>query len=609
MVNIRKIIMLFCFFLISLGIANATQEQLRIDISEYVNQTVYYNPLKWGGGVGIWADNNENQSFYEVISYINISNQNPNGKTISDIYITFDGTVNMTLPVYFSGRNGTFISNDTSSNLIMLHIPEIRGGENSIWTYDLNTSAINPPLNIETSFSASKALAGANFTITDTLENVFFNAPFQTNTCIYGINLVQTTIPVNFSGTFFDFIFEGVTTGTDASNVSYSNANRTQTWNVLNTNCLNLSDTIDIEYLIYSPYNIPGTTDYQFSNTTLEYSLNNTISHLRVVDITAISEAKIDLEKRILYPSHPTLHGSNVTWNITGYFSTNMNITYNLSSATIWVAQRNGIQGDPNTIDNDTISNSQLQLNLTPNELVNLTNSWISTSWLFNYSDMPSPIVYMDVDFKIQNDGTQLINRSITENGNDVYIKEIYLILGYWLEIEKNITSISENEYNIKIDVHNKGNQVTPEGTIVTIYDFIPENFNLSSAFVYSTFPGIASPWHTTTNTSHNVSGQFNGTLHSWALLSTGCGTCLNTSFAAGPGKNENTSWSVEFNVTGYGDYTLLDVFITGLDPQLVDGAGSSKSVIVSEVLDRIKSTEGIFAIVASILLLIGLLL
>ena len=54
---------------------------------------------------------------------------------------------------------------------------------------------------------------------------------------------------------------------------------------------------------------------------------------------------------------------------------------------------------------------------------------------------------------------------------------------------------------------------------------------------------------------------------------------------------------------------TLLDVFITGLDPQKVDGAGGSGAVIVSEILDRIGSTEGIFAAVASVLLLLGLLL
>ncbi len=50
-------------------------------------------------------------------------------------------------------------------------------------------------------------------------------------------------------------------------------------------------------------------------------------------------------------------------------------------------------------------------------------------------------------------------------------------------------------------------------------------------------------------------------------------------------------------------------MFVTGLDPQQVDGAGAASSVVVSEVMDRLRSTEGIFAAVASILLLLGLLL
>ena len=207
----------------------------------------------------------------------------------------------------------------------------------------------------------------------------------------------------------------------------------------------------------------------------------------------------------------------------------------------------------------------------------------------------------MDVNFTIRNDGTQLINRSITQNQNDIYIKELYLIIGYWLEIEKNITSIGNDTYHIRIDVHNKGNQVTPADTIVTIYDFVPGNFHLNTSFNYSN-----SPWYNTTMANNSINGTYNGTLYQWGLLPA---NSLNTSFAQGPSVNENTTWSVDFDVQGQGDYQVMDVFITGLDPQQVDGAGSSRAVIVSEVLDRIKSTEGIFALVASVLLLLGLLL
>ncbi len=613
---VKKILVTFFAVLFLTTAVNATQEQIRVSIDEYVDQQVIVDPLKYvGASYGIWSDTTENQSVYTLTGYINVSNENLNGKTMSDIYVSFDFTTNITLPTLSSGRNGTFISSNPSSNNLILHIPELRTGEESVWTYSINTTSIRPPLNFTTAYSDTKVLAGDNLTLTDTLQNVFDNASYQTNTCIYNINITQNTIPVNFSGVFQDFFFVPATlAGTDATNVSFANANRRLAWDVNAGTCLNKGSATDINYDVTTPLNIPATTYYYFINTTLKYNLNQTISQLRVIDITAISEADLDFEKKIVAPSHATLYGSNVTWSVQGYFNTNTNISYNLTSVTFWVSKRNvnGSYTDPNTIDTDSINTSiNLTTTTSPFVLVNSSSPWSSSLWLFNYSDVPSPIVWMDVNFTIQNDGIQLVDRSVTQNGNDIYIKELYLILGYWLEINKNITSIAQDQYHVEIDVNNKGNQVTPADTAVTIYDFVPGNFNITSPFVYATFNGTArsyaaSPWYTVTSANTSINGTYNGTLFQWALIGN---TALNTSFAPGPTMNENTTWSVEFNVTGLGDYTLMDVFITGLDPQQVDGAGSSKAVIVSEIMDRIKSTEGVFAVVASVLLLLGLLL
>lgn len=597
-----KSILGLLLILIALTTVSATQEQVRVVMDEYVDQEVYYNPLKTGGG--IWYDTTENQSSYNITGYITVTNQNPNGKTVSDVYILFNNTRNITLPTYVEGRTGKFVVNDTTAGSILLHIPELRTGENSTWIYDVNTTSVRPPLNFTTNYSAYKVLAGNNITMTDTIENVFANASYQSNTCIYGINITQVTVPVDFNGNPQDYYFMSTSTaGSDAGNVAYSADNKTLYWDALNGGCLNLGSSTDISYIINTPLNIPQTTHYTVLNSTLRYTMNSTMSHLRVTDIRAISEANISFEKRIMSPSHPVLYGSNVTWNVTGYFSTGTNISYELREVTFWVSQRNvnGSYTDPNTIDNDTINNASLYTSSNPYVLINQTSPWMSNTWLFNYTDIPSPIVWMDINYSMTNDGVQLINRSYTQNGNDLYIKELYLIIGYWLEIEKNITSINNNTYAVKIDVHNKGNQVTPGATVVTIYDFIPSNYMLNGTFSYS-----SSPWYNTTQANNSVNGQYNGTLHQWALLPN---NALNTSFAAGPGKNENTTWSVQYNVTGYGDYELMDVFITGLDPQQVDGAGSTKAVVVSEIIDRVKSTEGIFAIVASVLLLLGLLL
>lgn len=600
--SVKKLVMLLACLLLAPALAHASFEQLSIDINEYVDQYVTYNPLK--DGDGIWNDTSENQSFYNLTGYITIENQNADGIDLADLYISISYTSNITLPTLSAGRNGTWISNDTSSENIILHIPQLRFGENSTWVYSINTSNIRPPLNFTSNYSDFKILAGNNFSVSDKIHNVFDTQPHQLNTCIYDINITQNLERINFSGTFYNFTFiQSSVTGLDAGNVSITPNNQTLSWVALNSTCLNQTNETYISYTIDTPINIPDTTHYPIVNSTLRYKLNETISHIKVVDINVISEAELSFEKRIIAPSDPILYGSNVTWNVTGYFTTGTNITYNLTEVTFWVSQRNvnGSYTDPNAIDNDTISNATLITSSNPNTLVNLTTPWASNTWLFNYSDIPSPIVWMNATFEIENDGTQLVNRTVTQNGNDIHIKELYLIIGYWLEVDKNITSIAEDEYNIRIDVHNKGNQVTPKDAVVTIYDFVPNNYNITSPFVYST-----SPWYNTTSANTSINGTYNGTLFQWGLLPN---NFLNTSFFAGPARNENTTWSVEFNVTGTGDYTLLDVFVTGLDPQKVDGAGSSKAVIVNEILDRLKSTEGIFAIVASVLAVLALLL
>ncbi len=601
MINRLAGLLVVVLFFLSLGVY-ASEEALNIELSEYVYQEVTYNPLKTGGG--IWYDLHENQSYYNLSGYITVTNVNPEGLTLSDIYITFYNTTDITLPVHYAGRNGTFVQNDTSSGVIVLHIPELKAGENSTWYYEINVTSINPPLNFTSNYSDSKVLAGNNITITDTIENVFNNYPYQTNTCIYDINITQVTVPVNFSGTYYDFYFiPSTTTGLDAGNVTYSSDNLTQYWKALNFSCLDKGNKTYITYTISTPLNIPKTTHYKVVNSTLMYKLNETISHVRVTNIRAVSEAQMNVSKRIVGPSHPVLYGSNVTWNVTSSFSVSNNLSYTLESIVLWVSKRNvvGSYTDPNYIDNDTISGAPLKVVFTPFVEVNKTNSWISSTWLFNYSDIPSPIVWMDVNFTLSNDGIQLINRSITQQGRDIYIKELYLIIGYWLEIEKNVTAINNDTYHVRIFVHNKGNQVTPADTVVTIYDFIPQGFNLSSNFVFS-----SSPWYNTTVANASINGYYNGTLYQFGLIPT---NSLNTSFAAGPDVNENTSWSVDYNVTGVGDYQLTDVFITGLDPMQVDGAGSTKAVIISEVINKLRSREGVFATIASILALLAIII
>ncbi len=608
MVKIGKVFGFVLFLVLFTSIVSATQQQVSVQFKEYVNQSVLYNPLK--AGSGIWHGPNEQQSNYSLTGYLIVTNTNPNGKTISDIWISLNQTTDLNgVPIHYAGRNGTFVSNDSASNLLVLHIPELEAGQNSTWIYSINTSKIRPILNLTAKYSLPKILAGENLTIDDTLKNEFDNDSYQTNTCIYDINLTQKTNPINFTGKLYNVTFDPSTTGgVDAGNVTYSADNQTQVWNALGGSCLNKGSSTNINYTLNTPSNFPTSNNYDLTDTVLRYKLNQTVSHMRLVDITAVSEANIGIKKRIIGPTFVSGTDTNVTWNVTGDFNTSTNITYLLRSVTLWVSKRNvsGQYTDLNTVDNDTVTKVPLKILYNPMLLVNSTNAWKSLGWTFNYTDVPSPIVWAKGNFTIANDGAQLVNRSITQNNNDFYVKEVYVIVGYWLEINKNITSLGNNSYHVKITVKNKGNFATPANTVVTVYDFVPSNYNVTSPFVFS---DTANGWYSTALSNHSVAGQYNGTLYQFGLVPTGNGG-MNASL---DGKyttfNENNTWSANFNVTGYGNYKLMDVFITGLDPQKVDGAGSSKSVVVSEILDRISSKEGIFASIASVLLLFGLIL
>ena len=580
--------------------SSPSQEQIRVDITEFVNQSISYNPLT--AGSGLWTDEYEVSNDLEIVGYINISNMNQNGVTISDLYVTLDNVSRTTTPLLYEGREGTIsLSNDLKNYII--HIPELKFGENSIWQYSVNETISRPPLNVSTKYSQSKILAGESITVTDMIINVFDMPSYNSESCIYGIRYNQTTVPVNFSNLFYNFSFNKSTlVASDDSAYSNFTSSQNMYWDVRNGECLNFDEKEQINYTISAPFNIPKTSHYNMTNSILSYTLNSTISHLRVDDVIGVSEGiKIKEEKKIVEPSDTINYGSNVTWNATGYLESSTDITYKLNSFTMWVAKREGIAGDPNTIDNDTISNVSLLYELTPNMIVNKTLPFVAPSWFFNYSDLPTPILYSKADFTIANDGAQLINRTFTRNQNEVYIKELYLIMGYWLDIEKNISAAQDKDtYTIRIDVHNKGNQVTPGNAIVTVYDFVPSEFEVVGSMNYQ-----LSSWYDTASGNNTVSGdEYNGTLYQWGIIPM---NVQNTSLAQGPDKNENTTWSVEFNVTGDGDYDLLDVFITGLDPQKVDGASASKQVFVTEFVNKFRSTEGIFAAIAGLMLILGL--
>lgn len=583
------IVFIFTFFTIYSGVISvySTNPVISVELNETVSEVGFYDSVT---GFNI----------NKIVSgKIIVKNVNPT-ETVSDIYVFFDNSSNVLNATYFSGILGEVVN--WNSNSFGLHISQLRPGNVSVWNYSISSS-ISSPLNFSTSYSVGKVLTGEIFRITDVVSNEFSNASYQQNTCIYDIKLKQTTKYAGNSS-FDRFLFLPATTGgTDMGNVVYSGGNSVQDWNVLSGGCLDKGLNRNIFYNVSTPSNIFGNKNYNISESVLSFKLNETISHLRVKSIEAVGDANLTLSKKILKPSHPTLYGTNVTWQVNGSFETDSSLSYTLKRSTFWVSRRNvdGLYTNLSKVDVDGISGANLVTSFSPNYVVNSTQFWYSSNWLFNYSDVPSPITWFNVSFIVANDGIQLVNKSLSNSGNSTYYKHIVIISGYLLEISKNVTSVGVDTYNVKINVFNKGSQITPSGSIVTVYDFIPDNFILSSGFVYS-----SSPWYSTTGANNSISGTLEGNLQQWALVPN---NALNSSFDKGPIKTNTNSWSVEYNITGQGDYENLDVFITGLDPQAVEGAGAASSIIINDNFFELDLLETLFAVVSGILVFVIFLL
>lgn len=600
---VSLLLSLIIFLLFQFSFIFSTQNVLIVEVNEFVAQEVIYNPIQ--DTEGIWVNTNQNQTSYELRGEIVISNVLLTD-SISDIIISFENIENISIPTYLRGRIGIIESYSSLNDSLTIYIPYLGPQENSTWQYSINISNVRPPLSLISNYSDPRILAGQEFQITDTIQN---NLDFA---CIDNITIIQNTLPINFTQTSFDIEFNDISIqGPDSSNVLFSVGNTQMNWNVLGGSCLNENENTSITYSLEIPLEIPVSDNYQIIESILEYTLNTSLSQIRVSNIDAISSSISSFEKNIVGPSTSSFSDLNVTWNVSSNFSTQANdISYELREVTMWVSQRDFLSStltNPDTTDNDTISNLPLRITYNPTSIINNSNSWNSPNWLFNYTENPQPIVWMQVDYAIHNDGVQLINRTTTQNENDIFIKELYIVVGYWLQVEKNITQVNNNTYFIEINVKNKGNSPTPENAIITVYDFLPSNFNVSGIVQLS---DVIGGWYWTASSASTLSaGPFNGTLLRWALNPTG-NYNLNASFNKNDGEfNFTNTWSANYTIIGSGEYSVSEVFLVGIDPQRVDGAGGSEKVEINQQLNLASSFERTLGIIAGILIVLGVLI
>lgn len=527
-------------------------------------------------GADLWSDSQT----VNVDADIVLSNGDIAGRMI----INIPDTGTRKRMIFDDGAIQTLTMYEAPNSFIVLHVPELRPGEYSLFNYTAE-SVIDPPINVETNYSHEqyrKVLAGECFNVTQWATNEFFYEYNLTN-----VNITMETQGVIWNDTLFNFTFGNLSIhpfySADAHNVSKEPNtdvpyNRTWYWQVGGGNMTHMV-TYNISYEVCAPDSVPASGSYIFLKETLQYRTEGTVSGVEVKEVLVVGKLAFNFTKRIDRPAD-TLNNTNVTWEVFPKVGTSRNVTYNVSKVTMWVTENL----NPNNM-------TKIKKLYYPTALVNLSQAWVAGDpWEFNYTDgstfsSPPPIIWMYPFFHIGDVENQILRNYLTMNGEDLYWKYIYVVNGYWLEIEKNVTNMYEDGYRIDVRVWNRGNGYTPQNLTVTVYDFVPSEF---IPFNFSINYAAAA----------SVTGPFNGTAYRWDIPPNR--TPQNASFA--PRGMANSTWEMNYSVNGTGDYRVSELFIVGLDPRLVDGASSHEMIsVVSSMVTH--TTEMVYVIVVLFLI------
>lgn len=581
---------LFAVAFCSIMVQSAGNLPVRVNITltEIVNRNVTFgkSALEFG----------ENVSHCTIEGILNITN--PNNVTINEVYVSFENTANMLTNFSFQrGRTGYQI-NFTEDNYTII-VPELMMGNFSQWVYNVSCVSVAPPLSMDTVYSGintgidRKVLAGENWTITQNVSNALV--------IDYDLNNVKIEIRTNGifwntsnGSTYQNFTLLKLLNSGDSSNVT-GNGSNNWNWNwTPGGGTINRTSVFNISFVVGAPANVGTSGIYLALTERLIYNVFYAASNITATKVSAKGPVYFREKKQIIRPADDNPNSTNVTWQADAYVNTSFNISYTLTKVTMWVTNT------LNPGDQDTVY-GRLNVTYVPNKEINKSGFWftqpsgtagVDRSWAFNFSDgsvssSPPPIVWMRPFFEIVNSYNQIINSSYTRNGDDYYLKYVYVVNGYWLQVDKNISSIEENIYTVNITVENIGNAWTPSGLTVTVYDFIPASFNYSQL---SQNPS---------QTQYLTSESWNGTAIRWNIPRK---APYNSSLGPKTESVLNKRWSVKYNVNGTGQYKVSDLYIVGLDPRKVDGAGSHEGItVISEFMSGTKEMVYLVGLIALI--------
>lgn len=535
---------------------------------------------------------------------VNITN--PNTETIYDIYISFTNTDG--LSTNFTHDSATKFGNQTTGapgSIIVLNVPELRSGNYSVFTYNISCMGLDPPVNLMTNYTSighsmnRKVLAGYNWTVDQTVRN---DNPISMD--ITNLNITIIAENVTWESNDFPFSLEELYAVGDYTNVSGNGTSSIKWWWTPRGGVLPWQQNESISFRVRAPYSVPFTATYLAIREVVNYEVSTLLSNLTIVDINATAQVDFDFEKRIVEPADNT-ESHNVTWEISPTISVPVNITYNLNAVTLWVTENLDIT---NTTENTNWGLLQNNMTGFPTQ-INMSVGWTGTPWYFNYTDgtdnsNPPPIVWMKPEHLIANQYGQIVNYSTSVAGNDIYLKYIYVIHGYWLEVSKNITNIGEDQYQIDILVENIGNGWTPNGTYVTVYDYVPQEFGMwdIQPAAYDC-PGSACQ----TAAVGTAGAQFYGDSFRWNIQwKDGINASLGPKRGPDATGWTNYSWNVSYKVNGTGPYRVTDLYVVGLDPLKVDGAFTSPIITIISGIQTY-SNEILYISVIAFLIIINI--
>jgi hypothetical protein len=528
-------------------------------------------------------DLTENVTYCLINGTLNV--RNVGNETISDIFLRFNNTWKMS--TNFTWVSTSKFGNQTKGQpgtFMIIHIPSLRPGNVSTFIYQVDCMHTPLPLNITTTYTNydhnynRKVLAGYNWTVNQSIRNENYLGRTMSN-----INITMTAQQVVWNNTFWNFSLHHLHGVGDYANV-VGNGTSTVTWYwTPSAGDLVFNESENISFIMGAPLAVPFTATYRALIERVEYQVDYLLSDIEIEDINGTSDINVSFEKRISQPADNTL-SHNVTWEIRPKINTRQNITYDVRQVTLWVTENL----DP--LNNTANTHwGRLEINYTgdPLQEINISSPWDSPAffWYFNYTDganssYPPPVVWIEPEWMIAHRYGQILNYTSTVTDDEYYMKYIYVVQGYWLEVAKNVTNIGEDMYQVSIHVENIGNGWTPEFERVTVYDFVPYTFG-----VWDMQPlAFRCP---TGSYCQNLSvgsegAQFYGMSYRWDIPWKGT---MNSSLGPKVGPyatgGANYSWNVSYKVNGTGPYRVTDLYIVGLDPLKVDGAGVSPVISV----------------------------